>query len=73
MPETMKNMRRRQENPRNRKEQLTNEQIKEGFELLQLGHLWQIPYTTPNDFASSFKRCSVLKSGFVAMKSNTGA
>jgi len=53
-------------------ESLTNEKIEEGFELLRLGHLGQRPFTTPDDFARSFERCSILKKGRIKFATDTG-
>jgi len=72
MPRTIKNKTRGQADPRKKKERLTDEQIIEGFELLRLSHIGQITFTTPNDFARSFKRCSLFEDGFITMKAHTG-
>jgi hypothetical protein len=61
-----------QANQRPATESLTNEKIEEGFELLRLGHLGQRPFTTPNDFARSFERCSILKKGRIKFATDTG-
>lgn len=53
-------------------ESLTNEKIEEGFDLLLLGHLRQKPFTTPNEFARPFERCSILKKGRIKYATNTG-
>jgi hypothetical protein len=50
----------------------TDEQIQEGFELLRLGQLSRTPFTSPDDFARSFKRCSLFKKERIRVTTGTG-
>jgi len=72
MSGTIKSKKHGQSNTCKKAKRLTEEQIKEGFELLRLEHIRYIPFTTPNDFARSFKRCSLFEEGFITMKAHTG-
>ena len=72
MSKTIKTKNREQANIYIKKERLTDEQIKEGFDLLRLGHIGQIPFTTPDEFAGTFKRCSLFEDSFTTMKAHTG-
>jgi hypothetical protein len=54
------------------RERLYDQAIQDGFDLLHLGHLGQEPFATPNEFAGSFERCSILKKGRIRIATSTG-
>jgi len=72
MSDTVKTDGQGQADQRPATEPLTDEKIEEGFDLLRLGHLGQRPFTTPNDFARSFERCSILRKGRIKFATDTG-
>jgi len=58
--------------PENGEGRLTDNMIRDGFDLLRLGHLDQTPFTTPNEYARSFERCSRLRDDYIVFTSHTG-
>jgi hypothetical protein len=51
---------------------LTDAEIAAGFKRLQLGHLGKMDYTTPHEFARTFKRCTVLEDCYVTTTAHAG-
>ena len=72
MTEARKTRSQKQADQNPESEQLTDEKIREGFDLLRLGHLGQAPFTTPDDFARSFKKCSLLKDDHIKFAQHSG-